>query len=82
MRRQPACGAASCFYVVTPRSGQVPAFGSAGDGRLPPANIAVWPLLRAQLFSSKAAPQARQWTVIRPFPRGTRIICPQLGHLK
>lgn len=35
-----------------------------------------------QLFSSKAAPQERQWTVIRPLPRGTRICWPQLGHLK
>ena len=35
-----------------------------------------------QLFSSNVAPQERQWTVMRPFPRGTRICWPQLGHLK
>ena len=35
-----------------------------------------------QLFSSKVAPQVRQWTVMRPLPRGTRICWPQLGHLK
>ena len=38
--------------------------------------------VKAQLRSSKLAPQLRQLTVIFPFPRGTRRYCPQLGHLK
>ena len=38
--------------------------------------------LLCQLFSSNTAPQERQCTVMRPFPLGTRIFCPQFGHLK
>lgn len=35
-----------------------------------------------QLFVSKEVPQARQVTLIFPWPRGTRRCWPQLGHFR
>ena len=60
--------------LAVPHGGRAPRAGGGG----PPAPRPV----KAQLRSSKLAPQLRQLTVIFPFPRGTRRYCPQLGHLK
>lgn len=77
-----AAGGMPNFMAAAPQDGPGPCGHQQEKMRQAPGPAGPALVFVFSSSPSNVAPQERQWTVMRPFPRGTRICWPQLGHLK